>query len=115
MVIDTGSVLGPDYEHIVPLAPGGTGEVFRAHKRGLDVEVVVKRVKAQYRGRLSETREADILKNLRHQYLPRIYDIIPAADGYLYTVMDYIPGCDLEEYVERYGALPQPETGGHPL
>ncbi len=107
MVIDTGSVLGPDYEHIVPLAPGGTGEVFRAHKRGLNVEVVVKRVKAQYRGRLSETREADILKNLRHQYLPRIYDIIPAADGYLYTVMDYIPGCDLEEYVERYGALPQ--------
>ncbi len=106
----TRSVLGPDYDRIVPLAPGGAGEVFRAHKRGLDVEVVVKRVKAEYRGRLSETREAEILKNLRHQYLPRIYDIIPAADGYVYTVMDYIPGCDLGEYVAQYGALPQKQV-----
>lgn len=107
VVMDAAAILGADYEHMVPLTPGGTGEVFRAHKRGLDVDVVVKRVKSRYQGQMSERREANILKNLRHQYLPRIYDIISGSDGFLYTVMDYIPGCDLEQYVARYGALPQ--------
>lgn len=105
-----GSVLGPDYEELSPMSVGGIGELFRSHKRGLDVDVVVKRVKAQYRGRGSETREANILKNLRHQFLPRIYDVIYANDGFIYTVMDLIPGCNLQEYVDRYGALSQKQS-----
>ena len=105
------SVLGPDYEHMTRMSSsGGMGELFRAHKRGLDVEVVVKRVKAQLHGAVSETREANILINLRHQFLPRIYDIISASDGFIYTVMDYIPGCNLQEYVERHGALSQAQS-----
>ncbi len=110
MQVDAGSVLGPDYENMTRMSSGGMGELFRAHKRGLDVEVVVKRVKAQFHGRINETREADILKNLRHQYLPRIYDIIYAPDGFIYTVMDYIPGCSLQEYVKRHGALSQKQS-----
>lgn len=104
------SVLGPDYENLTLMSTGGMGVLFRAHKRGLDVEVVVKRVKARYRGRMNETREANILKNLRNQYLPRIYDIIYGSDGFIYTVMDYIPGCNLQEYVERHGALSQKQS-----
>ena len=104
------SILGPDYDQIVPMASGGTGELFRAHKCGLDVDVVIKRVKAQFRGRMNETREANILKKLRHEYLPRIYDVIYASDGFVYTIMDYIPGCDLSQYVQRYGALSQKQT-----
>lgn len=110
MAIASVPVLGPDYENMRPMAQGGTGELFRAHKRGLDVEVVIKRCKTQYHGRVDETREARILKNLRHQYLPRIYDVIYAEDGFAYTVMDYIEGCNLEEYVRRYGALSQKQT-----
>ena len=92
------------------MSDGGMGELFRAHKRGLDVEVVVKRVKAQFQGETDETREANILKNLRNQFLPRIYDIIYASDGFIYTVMDYIPGCNLQEYVEQHGALSQKQS-----
>ena len=33
------SVLGPDYENLRPMSDGGMGELFRAHKRGLDVVV----------------------------------------------------------------------------
>ena len=110
MPTDSVYFLGADYEEIVPMAQGGTGELFRAHKRGLDVEVVIKRCKTRYHGRMDETREARILKNLRHQYLPRIYDVIYGADGYAYTVMDYIQGCNLEEYVRRHGALSQKQT-----
>ncbi len=110
MVEHSVSVLGPDYDQVSLMSTGGMGELFRAHKRGLDVDVVVKRVQAQYRGRINEAREANILKNLRHQFLPRIYDIIYAADGFVYTVMDYIPGCNLQEYVEKYGALSQKQS-----
>ena len=101
------SVLGPDYENLTLMSTGGMGVLYRAHKRGLDVDVVVKRVKPQFRGGTIETREAGILKNLRNEFLPRIYDIIYGADGFLYTVMDCIPGCNLQEYVERHGAVSQ--------
>lgn len=110
MPTDSVSFLGADYEQIVPMGQGGTGELFRAHKRGLDVDVVIKRCKTRYHGYMDETREARILKKLRHQYLPRIYDVIYGEDGYAYTVMDYIEGCNLEEYVRRNGALPQKQT-----
>lgn len=103
-------VLGPDYENLTLMSTGGMGVLYRAHKRGLDVDVVVKRVKPQFRGRTNETREANILKNLRNQFLPRIYDIIYASDGFIYTVMDYIPGCNLQEYVEKHGALTQKQS-----
>lgn len=104
------SILGADYDALVPMSTGGMGELFRSHKRGLDVDVVVKRVKSQYRGRENETREANILKNLRHQFLPQIYDIIYANDGFIYTVMDYIRGCNLQEYVDKHGALSQKQS-----
>ncbi len=107
MAVGSVTVLGPDYDQMRPMSSGGLGELFRAHKRGLDVEVVVKRVKAQFKDAGNETREANILKNLRHQYLPRIYDIIYAPDGYIYTVMDYIPGRNLQEFVEERGAVSQ--------
>lgn len=102
-------MLGSDYENIRPLdAKGGMGDLFRAHKKGLDVEVVIKRIKRKYIGRLDQQNEANILKGLKHQYLPRIYDVIPGEGGCLYTIMDYIPGVDLQQYVKQNGRVPQP-------
>lgn len=96
-----------DYDHIVPLDEGGTGVLYRAYKRNLGVDVVIKKVKKEYQNSLDQRREADILKTLKHRFLPRIYDIIAGHDGCLYTVMDFIPGCDLEKYVYQHGALNQ--------
>ena len=54
-------MLGSDYENIRPLdAKGGMGDLFRAHKKGLDVEVVIKRIKRKYIGRLDQQNEANI-------------------------------------------------------
>lgn len=97
--------LGSDYTNVRYLNAGGMGTLYRAYKQGLGVDVVVKKVKSELKGRMDETREANILKRLKHHYLPRIYDIIHGADGYSYTVMDYIPGCNLQEYVRSHGAL----------
>ncbi len=38
--------------------------------------------------------EVDILKNLRHTYLPQVLDFF-MEDGEYYTVMTYVPGSHL--------------------
>ncbi len=105
------SVCGNDIINVKPLnATGGTSNLFRAHKKGLDVDVVIKRVKKQYLGRMDEQNEARIMTALRHQYLPRIYDLIPASDGYTYTIMELIEGCTLRDYVRERGSLDQKQV-----
>lgn len=102
--------LGSDYIDIRSLGEGGMGTLFRAYRRGLGVDVVIKRVKSQYVGKLDQHAEANILKLLKHRYLPRIYDIINGSDGYFYTVMDYIPGENMKQYVEHHGPADQKDA-----
>lgn len=99
--------LYPNYDQLEPLGHGGMGDLFKGRKRGLDVPIVVKIIKTNLKGRLDERQEAEILKGLKHKYLPRIYDVIENKDGYLYTIMDYIPGENLKEYVKRTGTVDQ--------
>lgn len=101
-------VCGDDIVDVRPLNEvGGFSNLFRAHKKGLDVDVVIKRVKKQYVNRLDEQSEARIMTALRHQYLPRIYDFKYASDGYTYTIMELIEGCTLRKYVKERGSLDQ--------
>lgn len=97
----------PHYDQIEPLGHGGMGDLFKGRKTGLNVPVVIKVIKTNLKGRLDERQEAEILKGLKHKYLPRIYDVIENKDGYVYTIMDYIPGDNLKDYVKRVGALDQ--------
>ena len=76
--------LGSGYSSIRPLGEGGMGTLYRAHKDSLDVDVVIKRVKQKFKGRMDERAEANILKTLKHKYLPRIYDVIESPSGCLY-------------------------------
>lgn len=100
-----------DLVDIRPLnATGGFSNLFRAHKVGLDVDVVIKRVKMVFKGRVNEQSEARIMTALRHQYLPRIYDLKQASDGYTYTIMELIEGCTLRDYVRARGCLDQKQV-----
>lgn len=99
--------LYPHYDQLEPLGHGGMGDLFKGRKTGLDVPVVVKIIKADLKGRLDERQESEILKGLKHKYLPRIYDVIENEDGYLYTIMDYIPGENLKDYVKHTGPVDQ--------
>lgn len=99
-----------DYENIHVLNRlGGTGDVFAAHKKGMDIDVVIKRTQVQYHDRIKQENESTILKSLKHQYLPRIYDVLYGQDGCIYTVMDYIKGENLEQYVRKNGPVSQKE------
>ena len=91
--------LGSGYSAIRPLGEGGMGTLYRAHKDSLDVDVVIKRVKQKFKGRMDERAEANILKTLKHKYLPRIYDVIESPSGYVYTIM--------QNYVKTHGPVSQ--------
>lgn len=104
---EIGKQLGPEYVNICPMSEGGMGTLFQAHRLGLDVDVVIKRVKQKYVGTLDQRAEANILKRLKHSYLPRIYDIIQGSDGYVYTVMDLIPGQDMSQFIKHSGPADQ--------
>lgn len=99
--------LGNGYSGISPLGEGGMGTLYRAHKDSLDVDVVIKRVKQKFKGRMDERAEANILKTLKHKYLPRIYDVIESPSGYVYTIMDMILGENMQNYVKTHGPVSQ--------
>ncbi len=103
-------LLQADYDNIQPLSRGGMGVLYSARKRSLDVDVVIKRVKSKHKKYVDQENEANILKNLKHQYLPRIYDVVSDKDGFVYTIMDLITGKDLRKYVKEYGAVSQKDA-----
>lgn len=64
------------------------------------------KIKDEVRGKVKSRQEADILKNLKHPYLPRVYDFIQTEDG-VYTVMDYIQGENMDDAVKKHGKYSQ--------
>ena len=103
--------LGPEsrnYENIRPFhTSAGMSDLFLAHKKGLNIDVVIKRVHRDLRQDVSQTNEAEVLKTLKHQYLPRIYDVIQGPQGDIYTVMEYVRGQNLQQYVQTNGPISQ--------
>ena len=104
-----GTILENTYEIIEEIGAGGGGIVFRARHLRLQTDVVVKKIKDEVRGKVKSRQEADILKNLKHPYLPRVYDFIETEDG-VYTVMDYIKGENLDEAVKKHGKYSQKQV-----
>lgn len=102
MDLTKGVVLENTYEIIGEIGAGGGGVVFRARHLRLQTDVVVKKIKDEVRGKVKSRQEADILKNLKHPHLPRVYDFIETEDG-VYTVMDFIDGEDLDTAVKAHG------------
>lgn len=109
MNLTKGTILENTYEIIEEIGAGGGGVVFRARHLRLQTDVVVKKIKDEVREKVKLRQEADILKNLKHPCLPRVYDFIETEDG-VYTVMDFIDGEDLENAVKKHGKFPQKQV-----
>ena len=101
--------LNDTYTLLEEIGSGGGGVVYKAYHERLKTYVVVKKVKDQVKGLLEGRAEADILKTMKHTYLPRVYDFLE-IDGEIYTVMDYIPGQSLDKVVDEQGAIPQKQV-----
>lgn len=108
-VLKKGTVLEQTYEIMEEIGAGGGGIVYKARHLRLQTDVVVKKIKDEVKGKMKTRQEADILKNLKHPYLPRVYDFIETEDG-VYTVMDFIQGEDLSNAVKRHGKYSQKQV-----
>ena len=100
--LQKGTLLENTYEILEEIGSGGGGVVYKARHLRLQTDVVVKKIRNEVLGKVKSRQEADILKNLKHPYLPRVYDFIKTEDG-VYTVMDFIHGTTVGEAVKEHG------------
>ena len=55
-------------------------------------------------------REAELGKKLLHNNIIRLYEYGTSKDGLIYIAMEYLPGIDLREYLDRHGTMPIKEA-----
>ena len=99
-MLTAGSIVNGIYEVLRPIGEGGAGQVFLAWHKNLEKNVVIKRIKDKFVGRINERGEADILKQLHHRYIPQVYDFIQTG-GEVYTVIDHVDGNTLMQYIKE--------------
>ncbi|MBQ9136715.1 MAG: protein kinase [Lachnospiraceae bacterium] len=99
-MFNTGDILKDTYEIIGPIGKGGIGTIYKARHLRLSTEVVIKQWETTVTGDINSRGEADILKQLRHTYLPQVYDYVQIG-SVVYTVLDFIPGNDLQYYLDN--------------
>ncbi len=109
-MLDPGAVLQNRYEITRLLAQGGMGAVYLARDRRLGSTIALKETFFGDDDRLLKAfeREARLLANLRHAALPKVMDHFAEGKGQ-FLVMEFIPGQDLMEMLERRGRAFSPE------
>src|SRR5215204_207656 len=89
------------YRIVRQLGQGGMGAVYEAIDQRLDTTVALKETLfTEERLRKQFEREARLLARLHHPALPRVSDHFSEEDGQ-FLVMQYIPGDDLSEMMNR--------------
>lgn len=99
-MLSKGQVINNTYEIQSPIGEGGAGEVYLAWHQNLRKQVVVKRIKDAFVGRIDVRLEADILKRVKHRFITQVYDYVEIGNE-IYTIMDYIDGNTLSDYIKR--------------
>ena len=111
MPLSIGDLLNNRYRIQSILGQGGMGAVYHAFDENLNMYVAVKEnlfLSDEYSRQFQ--REANILANLRHPYLPRVIDYFVIREQGQYLIMDYIQGEDLRQRLERIQQIPEVEA-----
>ena len=109
MVYDTiprGAVIKDRYVVREVIGRGGGGIVYAAYDRNLQLNVVLKQIREDVTSLLDSRAEVDILKQLKHERLPKVLDFFE-YDGRLFTSMDFIKGIDLNTALKTQGRFLQ--------
>lgn len=101
--MNAGDILNSTYEIKEQIGSGGGGTIYKAYHKRLQKDVVLKKIH-QSTGRNED--EKEILKNIKHSYLPQVYDFLDAEDG-VYTIIDYIPGQSFDKLLQAKRKIPQ--------
>lgn len=113
-MLEIGSVVDGKYKILNPIGQGGMSVVYLAMNERANKQWAIKEVRKDGVQDFAFVRqglivEMEMLKRLRHPYLPTIIDVIDLDDSFL-IVMDYIEGIPFRKALERYGALPQEDV-----
>lgn len=103
----------PQFAFLELAGRGGMGAVYRARQVSLQREVAVKVLppragSPERRERFH--REALALGRLRHPRIVAVHDFIAGPGGLDVLVMEYLPGSDVSQRLEREGRLPPDEA-----
>ena len=97
----TDSIIYNDtYAVLDAIGKGGFGEVFSAWHTRLNEKVVLKKVAVDQKSSVSGKHEVELLKRVKHTYLPKIYDVFDANQA-LYLVTDFVPGRSFADYLKE--------------
>jgi serine/threonine protein kinase len=99
-MIKIGEVIGNTYVVEEKIGSGANGIIYKAYHLRLKKIVVIKQIRQELNGKINERAEVDILKDLKHNYIPQVYDFIE-YDGNFYTVMEYIQGSSLANELKK--------------
>jgi tRNA A-37 threonylcarbamoyl transferase component Bud32 len=92
------------------IGAGGMGEVYLAEHRLLKRPCVVKLIRPDRTGNPNVLarfqREVRATAKLSHWNTIEVFDYGSTADGTFYYVMEYLPGMNLGEIVDRFGPMP---------
>src|SRR5262249_6163001 len=92
------------------IGAGGMGHVYLAEhellKRPCAVKLIRPEAVADRTALERFEREVRLTATLSHPNTVEVFDYGRAEDGTYYYVMEYLPGLNLAELVERHGALP---------
>jgi len=110
-MLEIGSLVDGKYKILSEIGHGGMSVVYMAINEKANKTWAIKEVRkdgvldfeAVRQGLIVET---DMLKKLKHAYLPSIVDVIENENSFL-IVMDYIEGNALSTTLMEYGPLPQ--------
>ncbi|UCF59656.1 MAG: protein kinase [Anaerolineaceae bacterium] len=110
MPLEIGALLDDRYRIEGVLGQGGFGAVYLATDERLELPCAVKEnLNISPESERQFRREATLLATLRHPNLPRVTHHFVLA-GHQYLVMDFVEGEDLNQRVEREGALPEEDV-----
>lgn len=99
-MLKPGDVLDGVYQILEEIGSGGSGIIYKGYHLRLERYVVIKKLREEVAQKINVRTEADVLKRLKHTYLPQVYDFLVTQDG-VYTVIDYIEGCSLDHYINN--------------
>jgi len=105
--------LGDDYELLEEIGSGGFGRVYRARDLALERDVAIKVLHPALTADPGVTerfrREAQLAARLRHPNIVSIYDITGRA-GLTWYSMEYVPGSNLAQVIQRHGNFSLQQT-----
>lgn len=111
-MLEIGSYVDGKYKILNKIGEGGSGNVYLAMNESANKTWAVKEVKKEDKDPDTQTIfknslmvEIDLMKKLRHKYLPSIVDVINQEDSFL-IVMDFVDGKSLDNYLEN-GPCPE--------